>query len=167
MKRSAVRGELENKKRRWLSSSVACDEPSLEHTSSKYQQTVAGTHGTCAMGFSYPSVDDVGSLGINVESLLIEVTERMQAVHKQITTAKDVYEKVQRSCYANEGFLKAVLKLRGKLGNLEETLAGTVDDSARVKILCQIEVHKEQLADLEEDIGDENAQMLVSNAQVL
>ena len=164
MKMSATRGELEKKKRRWLSASLACNEPSGD---SKYQQsTMAGPSTTCDMGLCWPIVDEVEFVGMSVQSLLSEVMERMQSVQKQKLNAKDAYEKAQRNWYAAEGFLKAVQKLKLKVANLEETLETTVDESSRLKILCQIEAHKEQLAELEDDVGDENVQMLVSNAQV-
>lgn len=57
-------------------------------------------------------------------------------------------------------------KLKLKLANLENTLETAVDESSRLKIMCQIEAHKEQLDELEDDVGDDNAQMNVFNAQV-
>ena len=127
---------------------------------------MVGPANTCDMGLCWPIVDDVDCVDMSVQSLLSEVPERMQSIQKQKLNAKDAYEKVQRSLYAAEGFSKEVQKLKMKVSNLEETLETIVDDSSRLKTLCQIEAHKEQLAELEVDVRDVNDDMLLSNAQV-
>ena len=62
--------------------------------------------------------------------------------------AKDIFEKVQQRCYAAEGFSKEVQKLKMKVSNLEETLETIVDDSSRLKTLCQIEAPRNSLLSL-------------------
>lgn len=165
MKMSAVRGELERKRKRWLSASLASDGPSRDYTFNQ-QATMPEPSTTCGMGFCWPLVDDVDCVEMSVQMLLSEVMERMQSLQKQRLSAKERLEKVQRTCYAAEGFSQAVQKLKLKLADLEETLKTAVDDSSRLKTLCQIEARKEQLAELEADVGDNNVDMLLSNAQV-
>lgn len=101
-----------------------------------------------------------------VQPLLSEAMDRIQSVEQQLLKSKDAYEQVQRSFYAAEGFLKAVKKLKFKVAQLEDSLETTVDESLKLKILCQIDAHKEQLAELEDEVGDENVENFLSTAQV-
>ena len=50
--------------------------------------------------------------------------------------------------------MKEIKKLKFKVSHLEDIL----ETSLKLKILCQIDAHKEQLAELEDEVGDENVE---------